>query len=123
MRRLATRLAGVSLLAVLVWVGWSVGTAERQSVERAGAVTAVAEFERSGANYKGFERGEALITVEELSDRIRTDASNLVLLALRCGSAGTPNDYSPNKFSSLHLFSPQTAIGRPRIQARSGAAL
>jgi thiosulfate/3-mercaptopyruvate sulfurtransferase len=107
MRKWVTRLAGVSLLAVLVWVGWPV-IAKRQSVEPGGAVTAVAEFERSGASYKGFERGEALITVEELNRRIRADDPNLVVLAVvnpisyRAGHiAGSINvwrpDYEPPK--------------------------
>jgi thiosulfate/3-mercaptopyruvate sulfurtransferase len=72
----------VFLLALLVWVGTSAGGGTRERLERGGAATTVAEFEPSGATYKGFERGEALITVEELRDRIRDTGSKLVLLAV-----------------------------------------
>lgn len=82
MKRLVTRVASVSLLAILVWVGLSVGTADRHGAERADATATVAALGHPGGSYKGFERGEALITVEELNGRIRDDDSNLVLLAV-----------------------------------------
>ncbi len=57
MRRLVTRVASVSLLAILVWVGLSVGTADRHRAERADAIATVAALGHPGGSYKGFARG------------------------------------------------------------------